>query len=242
MNRRDFLLASVAAMAAAGTLRAAPGASVSATRRVRVACFSKTGNTRAVADLIAQALGADVAEIRPAVPYPADYQAAVDRSRAELESGETVAIAPVALGDFDVLFVGSPNWWGTVAPPAATFLRTAPLKGKLVVPFFTHGGGGIQRCGLDASRILEARGAPAPRPNLPQRRGHPPNGRRLAGHARPRRRPARLRGRPARPLPPRPAERRQRRPLLRPLVGRPPHRHGRAQLPHRQRHLRARLP
>ncbi len=168
MNRRDFLLASVAAMAAAGTLRAAPGASMSATRRVRVACFSKTGNTRAVADLIAQALGADVAEIRPAVPYPADYQAAVDRSRAELESGETVAIAPVALGDFDVLFVGSPNWWGTVAPPAATFLRTAPLKGKLVVPFFTHGGGGIQRCGLDASRILEARGArPLPAQTFP---------------------------------------------------------------------------
>lgn len=165
MNRRDFLLASVAAMAAAGTLRAdAPAAP----RRVRVACFSKTGNTRAVADLIAQALGADVAEIRPAVPYPADYQAAVDRSRMELESGETVAIAPVALDDFDVLFVGSPNWWGTVAPPVATFLRTAPLKGKLVVPFFTHGGGGIQRCGLDASRILEARGArPLPAQTFP---------------------------------------------------------------------------
>ena len=165
MNRRDFLFASVAAMAAAGSLRAAAPA---ASRRVRVACFSKTGNTRAVADLIAQALGADVAEIRPAVPYPADYQAAVDRSRVELESGETVAIAPVALGDFDVLFVGSPNWWGTVAPPVATFLRTAPLKGKLVVPFFTHGGGGIQRCGLDASRILEARGArPLPAQTFP---------------------------------------------------------------------------
>lgn len=165
MNRRKFLLSSLAAMAATGSFHAT---TPSASHRVRVICFSKTGNTRSVADFIAQALGTDVTEIHPVTSYPNSYQATVDRSRMELESGESVAFFPIALGTFDVLFVGSPNWWGTVAPPVATFLRTAPLKGKLVVPFFTHGGGGMQRCGLDTTRILEARGAhPLPAKTFP---------------------------------------------------------------------------
>lgn len=55
--------------------------------------------------------------------------------------------------------MGSPNWWGTIAPPVVTFLRTVPLKGKLVVPFFTHGGGGMQRCESTVRAIGEAAGA-----------------------------------------------------------------------------------
>ena len=156
MNRRDFLFASLATVAAAGTLRAAP---TSAQQRVLVAYFSLSGNTRAVAGFIHGAIGGNLLEIRPAESYPAEYQAAVDRSRDELHAGERVPLAPFDVPPFDILFIGSPNWWGTIAPPVETFLRTVSLKGKLVAPFFTHGGGGMQRCESTVRAIGEAAGA-----------------------------------------------------------------------------------
>ena len=54
---------------------------------------------------------------------------------------------------YDVIFVGSPNWWGTMAPPVATFLTRNDVAGKTVVPFFTHGGGGMQRCESDVRKL-----------------------------------------------------------------------------------------
>ncbi len=152
MNRRDFLLTSLAALAATGAARAAE------VPRVGVVCFSRSGNTRAVAEGIARAFGARVLALTPAEAYPADYDTATARSREELHRGRHVALAPYALGDYGVLFVGSPNWWGTVAPPVRAFLREANLRGRRVVPFFTHGGGGMQRCGRDARRLIEAAG------------------------------------------------------------------------------------
>ncbi len=46
------------------------------------------------------------------------------------------------MADYDVIFVGTPNWWSTMALPVKTFLKENNLKGKIIVPFYTHGGGG----------------------------------------------------------------------------------------------------
>ena len=56
------------------------------------------------------------------------------------------------ISKYDVIFIGSPNWWSTIAPPVATFLTSYDLSGKTVVPFFTHGGGSIGRCEADVRK------------------------------------------------------------------------------------------
>ena len=61
---------------------------------------------------------------------------------------------------YDVIFVGSPNWWGTMAPPVATFLTSYDLKSKTVIPFFTHGGGGVQNCERDVRKLCNGSNLP----------------------------------------------------------------------------------
>ena len=55
-----------------------------------------------------------------------------------------------------MIFVGTPNWWGTMAPPVRTWItqNLAALKGKTVCLFQTNGGGGMQRCGKEFSELV----------------------------------------------------------------------------------------
>ena len=59
---------------------------------------------------------------------------------------------------YKTVFIGSPNWWGTLAPPAAAFLAEHGLAGRIVVPFCTYGGSGIEElCGTVARLCPQAR-------------------------------------------------------------------------------------
>jgi flavodoxin len=129
---------------------------------VLVAYYSRSGFTRALAERIHGAVGGDLVEILPVVPYPDDYRAVVERGRLELESGRPPAVeAPVGdLSRYGVVFVGSPNWFSTVAPPVRAFLSGHDLSGKTVVPFVTHGGSGMARCVEDLRRICPASAVP----------------------------------------------------------------------------------
>ena len=113
--------------------------------KVLVAYFSHSGNTREVARQISEATGGDLFEIVPATPYPTEYRAVVDQGKKEIEAGVRPALKnPVGdLSQYDVIFVGSPCWWATIAPPVATFLTSCDLAGKTVVPFATSGGSGL---------------------------------------------------------------------------------------------------
>ena len=92
--------------------------------KVLVAYFSHSGNTREVARQISEATGGDLFEIVPATPYPTEYRAVVDQGKKEIEAGVRPALKnPVGdLSQYDVIFVGSPCWWATIAPPVATLL------------------------------------------------------------------------------------------------------------------------
>ena len=113
--------------------------------KVLVAYFSHSGNTREVARQISEATGGDLFEIVPATPYPTEYRAVVDQGKKEIEAGVRPALKnPVGdLSQYDVIFVGSPCWWATIAPPVTTFLSSCDLAGKTVVPFMTHEGSGM---------------------------------------------------------------------------------------------------
>lgn len=123
--------------------------------KVLVAYFSHSGNTREVARQISEATGGDLFEIVPATPYPTEYRAVVDQGKKEIEAGVRPALKnPVGdLSQYDVIFVGSPCWWATIAPPVATFLTSCDLAGKTVVPFMTHEGSRMGRSEEDIRKL-----------------------------------------------------------------------------------------
>ena len=118
-----------------------------APKKMLVAYFSHSGNTRTVAEQIREATGADIFEIEPAAAYPTNYQAVVDQAKKEVNSGFKPALKskPENLGKYDIIFVGSPCWWYTIAPPVATFLSSYDLSGKTIAPFMTHEGSRYQK-------------------------------------------------------------------------------------------------
>jgi len=123
--------------------------------QVLVAYFTRSGNTRRIANLIQRQVGGTLHEIQPEEPYPASYNACVEQAKKEIRAGYKPALRS-GLEDieaYDRIFVGSPNWWNTVAPPVASFLSQYDLSGKSVVPFCTHGGGGLGRIGRDIARL-----------------------------------------------------------------------------------------
>ncbi len=114
--------------------------------KMLVLYYSQTGNTKAVADEIANKLGADIEEITMEDPYDPDFQATIDRCLKEREQDILPTIHPVKadLANYDVIFLGYPVWFGTYAPPVITFLNSADLSGKKIVPFCTFGSGGLE--------------------------------------------------------------------------------------------------
>lgn len=107
---------------------------------------SPSQNTRRLAVWIHEATGAPIVPIEVAVPYPRSYLKCVGQARKELKKGILPALKEgtlPGLDEYDVVFLGTPVWWGTAVPPVKSFLEaSARLDGKTVVPFVTHGGGG----------------------------------------------------------------------------------------------------
>ena len=112
--------------------------------RTLVAYFSRSGNTRVVAGLIHRARGTDLFEIRPARPYPEDYEQTVEQARKESESGykPPLEAKASAIAGYDTVFLGFPIWGTTVPPVIRSFLSEHDLSGKTLIPFITHGGYG----------------------------------------------------------------------------------------------------
>ena len=107
---------------------------------------SKVKNTALVAKWIQKHIGGELVEVIPVKPYPDAYFDTLKESNRERKEGTRREIQPVTIPeDCEVVFIGSPIWYGTFAPPIATFLKENPLAGKTVVPFCTHGGGGAGR-------------------------------------------------------------------------------------------------
>lgn len=124
-------------------------------KKILVAYFSWSGNTKAVAEEIHKQVGGDIVEIVPATPYSETYSVTVAKAKTEQAANARPAIN-TKIADFDkydVVFLGYPNWWGSFPMPVATFVETYKLDGKTVAPFFTHGGGGEQRCLSDLQKL-----------------------------------------------------------------------------------------
>lgn len=114
-----------------------------------VVYFSVTGNTKKVAEHIADAAGADIYEIIPKEPYSDDdIDYSNDDCRANKEMNDDSARPEIGgetldLSKYDTVYLGYPIWWGTMPKIINTFLDTYDLSGKTVMPFCTSGGSGI---------------------------------------------------------------------------------------------------
>jgi len=128
-----------------------------------VAYFSATGTTRAAAQKLAAAAGADLFEIRPAQPYTAaDLDWTNKRSRSTLEMNDPASRPAIAgkldnMGDYETIFLGFPIWWYTVPAIVRTFLESYDLSGRTVVPFATSGGSGLGRSAKELATYCSAR-------------------------------------------------------------------------------------
>lgn len=113
--------------------------------KILTAYYSRTGSTERIARLIHQQVGGTLYQIIPETPYPRDYRDTVNQAKQEIKTGYRPPLQKsLSTHDaFDLICIGSPNWWSTIAPPVATFLSTLDLSGKTVAPFCTHGGGGL---------------------------------------------------------------------------------------------------
>lgn len=112
-------------------------------KKILVAYYSWGGNTKAVGDYIAQKLDVDVLQIEPAQAYPADYDACVrEVGRQGKDYEPELKPTQTNVNDYDIIFVGTPCWWGTIANPLRTFLHRNLFEGKTVIPFMTNGTSG----------------------------------------------------------------------------------------------------
>lgn len=126
---------------------------VEKSNRTLIAYFSHSGTTRLVAEQIQKIIGenADIFEIKSVKEYPAEYNACVAEAKDDCANGFKPELTENLenIDQYDVVFIGTPNWWYTMAPPVLSFLSSHDLSGKTVIPFVTHGGGGMARCEKD---------------------------------------------------------------------------------------------
>ena len=159
MDRKEFVKGAVAVAGTAVIHSFAFGTEGGKKMKVAVAYFSWSGNTRFAAETIAKKTSADLFEIKAETPYNSGYGACCDEAKPECYGKTLRPIKPIEgldLAKYDVVFVGTPNWWGTMAPPVRTWTaqNLGALKGKTVCLFQTHGGGGMQRVGNEFAEVV----------------------------------------------------------------------------------------
>ena len=122
---------------------------------VLIAYFSWSGNTEQVAQIIQQETGGDLFEIAPATPYTDDYNELLDIAQQEQADNARPELAGQVENwdQYDIVFVGYPNWWGDAPMAVYTFLESYDWSGKTLVPFNSSASGGFGRSlsGLEES-------------------------------------------------------------------------------------------
>ncbi|MDO5156902.1 MAG: flavodoxin [Eubacteriales bacterium] len=119
--------------------------------KIAVVYFSGTGNTKAIAEMIADEAGADIYEIVPAQTYTdEDLNYNDDNCRANKEQNDDTSRPEIAndLGkttEYDIIYLGHPIWWGTVPRIMQTYLETYDLSDATIYTFCTSGGSSIDR-------------------------------------------------------------------------------------------------
>lgn len=114
-------------------------------KKILIVYFSRTKNTKAIAEIIRQNVGGKLVALELEKPYPIDYKAIVEQVAKENESGFLPPLKTKIDGieKYDTIFVGFPTWGMQLPPPMKSFLRQYDFSGKTIIPFNTNAGYGV---------------------------------------------------------------------------------------------------
>lgn len=115
------------------------------------------GNTEVIAEYIEELDGADLFKVEPAVEYPEDYMKCTELAKKELEKDARPEIKETLddIDKYDTIYIGFPNWWGTLPMPMFTQLEQLDFTGKVVKPFVTHEGSGFGSSLNDLNKLCQ---------------------------------------------------------------------------------------
>ena len=149
--KTNLILLTVAAMLLSSTRLHAQTSG----KKILVAYFSHSGNTRAVAYDICKKVDGEFFEIQTVKPYSTDYNTVVDIAKRELKADFRPELKSKLKnsGQYDVIFVGYPNWWGTYPQAIKVFLSMHDFSGKTIIPFCTHEGSELGRSVADLKKL-----------------------------------------------------------------------------------------
>ena len=112
------------------------------------------GNTERAAKLLAELTGGALYKIEQAQPYSDEYQTCIAEAKADLQRNARPEVLnlPDDLDTYDEIYLGYPNYWGTMPMAVYTFLEHYDLTGKTIHPFCTHEGSGLSRTVQDIQK------------------------------------------------------------------------------------------
>ena len=115
----------------------------------------KVGNTEVAAKMIQRVTGGDIFHIETLKNYPKEYNETTDVAKKELNNNARPELTNHVkdMSSYDVIFVGYPNWWGTMPMAVFTFLEEYDLSGKTIIPFCTHEGSGLGHSESDIKKL-----------------------------------------------------------------------------------------
>lgn len=107
-----------------------------------VVYYSYSGNTKKVAEYIADKIDAKTVEITTKKAYSGSYDKVVEDAKRQVQEGYMPEINPIGenLEEYDTIILGTPVWWYSCAPAVRSFLTSYNLAGKKILPFATNGG------------------------------------------------------------------------------------------------------
>lgn len=117
--------------------------------------YISKGNTEIVAEYISDITGADLFKIERNVPYAKDYQTCIEEAKQEQLSNDRPELKDYIndISEYEVIYIGSPIYWGTMPQPMFTQLEKLDWNGKTIKPFTTHEGSGLGRVVSDLQKI-----------------------------------------------------------------------------------------
>jgi flavodoxin len=116
--------------------------------------YLKVGNTEVIAGMIQKITGGDMFHIESVTAYPEDYTETTEVAKNELRAKARPKLTGQVdnMKAYDIIFLGYPNWWGTMPMPVYTFLESYDFSGKTIVPFCTHEGSGMGHSEKDIAK------------------------------------------------------------------------------------------
>lgn len=123
-------------------------------KKTLVIYYSRSGNTKQIADYIGEKTNADVIRLETVRTYPSNYDEMLDTAKEEQRNGGRPELKNknINIADYDTIFLGYPIWWGEIATPVYTFLDQYDLSDKKIAPFVTSGSSGLSGTPSDIKR------------------------------------------------------------------------------------------